>query len=153
MLATPSQTPELVSALATKITRGYSCVLCQQRKVKCDRQKPCSNCTKARVECVASTPTHPRRRRRKLTEIDLTARLRRYEHLLRTHGIKADEEDNDAHPETNSNPDGEREHLEAKLSMSAPRSCDAERGALFADRENSHYVEKYAPLTLALDIC
>ena len=142
MLATPSRTPESIAASATKITRGHSCILCQQRKVKCDRQKPCSNCTKARVECVASTPTHPRRRRRKLTEIDLAARLRRYEQLLRDHGVPEEKIDINVYPQSSIHLDREREPLEPKLSMSAPRDRNGERGAFFADRENSHYVEK-----------
>lgn len=63
--------------------------MCQQRKVRCDRQKPrCSNCVKARAECIPSTPAVPRRRRRKLSELDVAARLRKYEHLLRVNGIQ-----------------------------------------------------------------
>ncbi|KAI1176975.1 fungal-specific transcription factor domain-containing protein [Nemania sp. FL0916] len=29
-----------------------SCILCRQRKVKCDRRQPCSNCVRARAKCV-----------------------------------------------------------------------------------------------------
>lgn len=76
-----------------KITRGHSCILCQQRKVRCDRQKPqCSNCVKAHAECIPSTPAAPRRRRRKLSELDVAARLRKYEHLLRVNGIRIDDD-------------------------------------------------------------
>ncbi|EMR83249.1 putative fungal specific transcription factor domain-containing protein [Botrytis cinerea BcDW1] len=76
-----------------KITRGHSCILCQQRKVRCDRQKPqCSNCVKAHAECIPSTPAAPRRRRRKLSELDVAARLRKYEHLLRVNGIRIEDD-------------------------------------------------------------
>ncbi|PQE09943.1 fungal specific transcription factor domain-containing protein [Rutstroemia sp. NJR-2017a BVV2] len=75
-----------------KITRGHSCILCQQRKVKCDRQKPCSNCIRAHAECIPSQPSAPRRRRRKLSELDVAARLRKYEHLLRVNGIKIEDD-------------------------------------------------------------
>jgi hypothetical protein len=122
-----------------KITRGHSCVLCQQRKVRCDRQKPCSNCIKARAECVPSAPTLPRRRRRKLTEIDMVGRLRRYEHLLRSHGVKIDDDDSPGE-ETSGWTAGNRD---ARLSMNVPRARNQPPGALFADKENSHYVERY----------
>lgn len=29
-----------------------SCVLCRQRKVKCDRRQPCSNCIRAKASCI-----------------------------------------------------------------------------------------------------
>ncbi|KAI9647103.1 hypothetical protein NHQ30_005105 [Ciborinia camelliae] len=77
-----------------KITRGHSCILCQQRKVRCDRQKPqCSNCVKAHAECITSTPAAPRRRRRKFSELDVAAKMRKYEHLLRVNGIRIDDDD------------------------------------------------------------
>lgn len=137
MLATPSGTPEGARPPTPKITRGHSCVLCQQRKVKCDRQKPCSNCIKARAECVASAPTVPRRRRRKFSEQDLAARLRRYEHLLKKNGVKI--EDDEEVPEEHPNPDfGER-----GLALQVPRAPKADKGILFSDHQNSRYVEKY----------
>lgn len=154
MLATPSGTPEGPPPPAPpspKITRGHSCVLCQQRKVKCDRQKPCSNCIKARAECIPSAPTVPRRRRRKFTEQDLAARLRRYEHLLRKNGIKI-EEDEDAPedaPEQSHMPSGPQSSL-----LEAPRNPKTDNGMLFTDHQNSRYVEKYDPHPcLSHDIC
>ncbi|KAA8572310.1 hypothetical protein EYC84_002935 [Monilinia fructicola] len=86
--------PSTQPVIHQKITRGHSCILCQQRKVRCDRQKPqCSNCVKARAECIPSTPAAPRRRRRKLSEMDISARLRKYEHLLRVNGIRLDDDE------------------------------------------------------------
>ena len=139
MLATPSRTPEgpPVAPPSPKITRGHSCILCQTRKVKCDKKKPsCSNCLKARAECVPSAPTVPRRRRRKLSEQDLAARLRRYEHLLKKHGVKL--EDDDDVPQ-----DGEPHNSDNHLLM-LPRAPQADKGMLFTDHQNSRYVEKYA---------
>ncbi len=124
-----------------KITRGHSCILCQQRKVKCDKQKPCSNCIKARAECVPSAPAQPRRRKRKLTETDLADRLKRYEHLLRKHGVKLDDEDEDE-MKTRGEREGSHPHPDEFLAMHAPRPKGGERGALFANKENFHYVEK-----------
>jgi hypothetical protein len=61
-------------------------------------------------------------------------RLRRYESLLKSHGVKIDDD----------SPGEEAEEIhEPRLSMSVPRLRHQERGALFKDKENSHYVEKY----------
>ncbi|KAJ5733893.1 hypothetical protein N7493_002679 [Penicillium malachiteum] len=69
------------------LTRGHSCVLCQQRKVRCDQQKPCANCIHAQVECKVVPPQPARRKRRKTQEEDLTDRLKRYEALMTHNGV------------------------------------------------------------------
>ena len=73
-----------------KLTRGHSCVLCQQRKVRCDKNKPCANCVKAQVECRVIPPQPPRRRKKKPHERELVDRLRKYESLLSQHGVTFD---------------------------------------------------------------
>lgn len=93
----PQNPPPDLSAM--KLTRGTSCVLCQQRKVRCDKQKPCSNCVKAGAECRVVPPLPPRRRKRRLQERDLLERLRKYEDLLRQHNIKFDALDHDTKSE------------------------------------------------------
>jgi hypothetical protein len=70
-----------------KLERVLACVLCQQRKVKCDRKFPCANCLKSRAECIPATLT-PRRRKRRFPERELLERLRKYEDLLRQNNIK-----------------------------------------------------------------
>jgi hypothetical protein len=107
--------------------------------VKCDKGKPCSNCTKARVECVQSAPT-PRRRRR-FTEQDLVARLRRYEELLKKHGVKLVKEEVEHH-DSSPGPSTPQPFLNQNLSLEAPRNPRAERGMIFTDKGNTHYVER-----------
>jgi hypothetical protein len=60
---------------------------------------------------------------------------------LKTHGINIDEEE---HTRTAGNEfsQGSDDFDERELMMSAPRARNSEKGALFADKENSHYVEK-----------
>jgi Fungal Zn(2)-Cys(6) binuclear cluster domain len=70
--------------------RKHPCVLCQQRKVKCDRSDPCANCTKARVECISPTTLPPKRRKKRFPEAELLARLRRYEEALKIYGVDID---------------------------------------------------------------
>ncbi|KAI0474897.1 hypothetical protein GGR56DRAFT_485552 [Xylariaceae sp. FL0804] len=74
------------SSQTAKSPRVLACILCQQRKVRCDRKFPCANCVRSRVQCVPAT-LHPRRRRRKLTERELLERVRQYEALLRSNDI------------------------------------------------------------------
>jgi Fungal Zn(2)-Cys(6) binuclear cluster domain len=76
-----------ISSQPSKPQRVLACVLCQQRKVKCNRKFPCSNCLKARVQCVPALLA-PRQRRRRFTERELLDRIRNYEGLLRRNNVK-----------------------------------------------------------------
>lgn len=80
----PSNSPGAPSSLRTH--RVLACVLCQQRKVKCDRQFPCANCTKSRAQCVPSTLAQ-RKRKRRFGDRELLEHLRKYEDLLRQNNI------------------------------------------------------------------
>ncbi|KAF2092769.1 mitogen-activated protein kinase [Rhizodiscina lignyota] len=68
-------------------TSTFACVRCSERKVKCNRQNPCSACTRHKVQCIFRAPKPPRRRR-KLSRNELfDERLKRYEVLLLEKGI------------------------------------------------------------------
>ncbi|KAJ5935009.1 hypothetical protein N7466_004556 [Penicillium verhagenii] len=69
------------------LTRGHSCILCQQRKVRCDQQKPCTGCVRAQVECKVVPPQPARRKKRKAEEDDLIHRLEKYEAIMTQNGI------------------------------------------------------------------
>ncbi|KPM38866.1 hypothetical protein AK830_g7704 [Neonectria ditissima] len=64
-----------------KTSKVLACVLCRNRKLKCDHNTPCANCIKANVDCISSTPAPPRQRRR--PNQDLQERLARCEDLLK----------------------------------------------------------------------
>lgn len=108
--------------------KPYACVLCQQRKVRCDRQSPCSGCRKYEVNCIYRPPPAPKRRKRRSPEETLLARLRKYEELLVGLGVDVsniDEHKSDSHhaaPEASGltynsgsgskiDPDGDQEDL------------------------------------------
>ncbi|KAF4335780.1 bikaverin cluster-transcription factor [Fusarium beomiforme] len=61
-----------------------SCVFCRRRKVKCDRQKPCSNCLRANIEC-----TYPAGRGRaakrssRALDTRLVDRLQKLENIIK----------------------------------------------------------------------
>ena len=59
---TPSSTPALTSKLR-------SCVVCRKRKVRCDKQSPCSNCSRANVACVLPSTDRPPRWARRLERL------------------------------------------------------------------------------------
>ncbi|KAI3328967.1 hypothetical protein HD806DRAFT_530373 [Xylariaceae sp. AK1471] len=86
--ASAANTPPDPDSSIVKVTRGHSCVLCQQRKVRCDKKKPCSNCVKAGQNCLVVPPQPPRRRKKRIPERDLVDRLRKYEALMSQHGIE-----------------------------------------------------------------
>ncbi|KAI1338680.1 fungal-specific transcription factor domain-containing protein [Xylariaceae sp. FL0016] len=86
--ASVANSPPNPDSSIIKVTRGHSCVLCQQRKVRCDKKKPCSNCVKAGVDCRVVPPQPPRRRKKRIPERDLVERLRKYEALLSQNGVE-----------------------------------------------------------------
>jgi hypothetical protein len=66
-----------------------SCVTCRRRKVKCDKQVPCSNCVKAQTQCIFPAPGRAPRRPRQGSgkvvserEAELLKRLRRLEGVV-----------------------------------------------------------------------
>ncbi|KAK7423029.1 hypothetical protein QQX98_001319 [Neonectria punicea] len=83
MASTP---PSLPSSVPSK--PNFACIRCAERKVKCDRQRPCSACVNHKVDCVFQPPRPPRRRRRQVKDQILTDRLRYYETLLHEKGIE-----------------------------------------------------------------
>lgn len=82
-----SRAPSGKSSQTSKPQRVLACVLCQQRKLKCDRKFPCAHCVKSRTQCVTRAQA-PRRRRQKFPDRQLLERLGQYEELLRKNNIK-----------------------------------------------------------------
>ncbi|KAI2465809.1 C6 transcription factor [Annulohypoxylon bovei var. microspora] len=89
--------------------KGYSCLICRQRKVKCDRRTPCSNCVKAEKQCSFVPPVRGKRKRTKPRREGIHAKLKRYEDLLKSYGasVEPSEEFDDSDSETASQPDVE----------------------------------------------
>ena len=68
----------------------FSCLICRQRKVKCDRRDPCSNCVRACQDCNFVVPVRGKRKRTKPVQEGLHAKLRRYEEILKAQGVTLD---------------------------------------------------------------
>ncbi|KAF3484020.1 fungal specific transcription factor domain-containing protein [Arthroderma uncinatum] len=63
-----------------------SCVTCRRRKVRCNKNHPCSNCVKAKIECVYPSPGRAPRKSKKPRDTELLARLRTLENIVRNLG-------------------------------------------------------------------
>ncbi|KAF1935547.1 hypothetical protein EJ02DRAFT_123545 [Clathrospora elynae] len=63
-------------------TNPRSCVTCRRRKVKCDKKHPCSNCVRAKIECIFPGPGRAPRKSRKPPDAELLERLRRLEGVV-----------------------------------------------------------------------
>lgn len=86
---TPEQDSPITSPSPSQLRkpqRVLACVLCQQRKIKCNRKFPCSNCIRSKASCIPAT-VNPRRKRR-FPERELLDRLSKYEDLLRQNNVK-----------------------------------------------------------------
>ena len=69
-----------------------SCTTCRKRKVRCDKKHPCSNCSKAGIECIFPGPGRAPRRSKKPPDSELLARLRRLEGVVQNLGKGLDED-------------------------------------------------------------
>ncbi|EEA24021.1 C6 transcription factor, putative [Talaromyces marneffei ATCC 18224] len=132
------------SSLPLKPQRVLACVLCQQRKVKCDRKFPCANCIRSQAQCVPATLAR-RRKRRRIPERELLDRLHDYEELLRQNNISFDPIHNDSiaertNPEAGSDHELEKQEPETGRGDSVPSTTlDSEKsyGAkYFRDPDN-----------------
>lgn len=161
--ATPVETHDAViaererhpksSRASSRTPRVLACVLCQQRKVKCDRKFPCGNCIKARVQCISSIPAPPRRRQKKTQSglEDLLAKVKRYEALLKKYGEDLDPnhqkrkeiDDPSPHDETDSAEDGIRNDTQPDQTDSENELPDI--GGLLIDAcpPNTNLTEKH----------
>lgn len=69
--ATPASATPAPQSREPRIKQEYSCVLCKQRKVRCDRLNPCSSCVRAGVSCLPGVRQPYKRRRKRIQGGDL----------------------------------------------------------------------------------
>lgn len=78
----------------TPSIQKHSCATCAQRKVKCDKLSPCSNCSRSQSECVYRAPALSQRHRKRPADEDLLSKISEYEDLLRKNNVKFQPLDN-----------------------------------------------------------
>ena len=86
-----SATPD-GSTIESLVSLTRSCVTCRRRKLKCDRKKPCTRCTKQSSECVYPSSTDKFKRKRKTPNSELLTRLGKLEDTLKDWGAHIDDE-------------------------------------------------------------
>jgi hypothetical protein len=87
LISDDSPTSPNVSATAPRhghadTSSSRSCVTCRRRKVRCNKRNPCSNCTKAGIECIFPPPGRAPRKSKRPPDAELLSRLRRLEGVI-----------------------------------------------------------------------
>ncbi|PQE16872.1 C6 transcription factor protein [Rutstroemia sp. NJR-2017a BBW] len=100
-------TPASENVIPIDTLKPFSCLGCRQRKVKCDRRTPCSNCKKAAKECSFIAPVRGKRKRTKSSKEGLRAKLKRYEEMLKTYGAKVEPSEQDDSSDEELQPDAD----------------------------------------------
>ncbi|RBA13526.1 hypothetical protein FPRO05_02319 [Fusarium proliferatum] len=124
-----------------------SCTFCRQRKVKCDRQKPCSHCLRANNDC--SYPAGRGRAAKKparTLDTRLVDRLQKLENIIKQLNSEVDATVN-AVPsgsgtdgESVSTPGGMRNDPPGVDNSAPDASIDQQLGRLMIDDSKSYYV-------------
>jgi Zn(2)-Cys(6) binuclear cluster domain-containing protein len=147
--ASSATLPASAPPLSAKKVR--SCVVCRSRKVRCDKQSPCSNCRRAGIPCVLpSTDRPPRWARRHANSAgsvsnsqapqDVTKvmdRLLSLENLVKELSGQLEQ----AHATQYRDTEHQRESTPPAASTSAASSVQSNFGRLvLRDAKQSHYV-------------
>jgi hypothetical protein len=83
---------EPAASTGSRSTNKPSCIRCAERKVKCDRQDPCTACIKHTSTCVFPDVHLPRKRQKRVHAVISTdEKVKRYEALLYKNGIDPNE--------------------------------------------------------------
>lgn len=141
-----------MSSRADGPPKAFSCRRCFERKVRCDKLSPCSNCAKSNAECVFRVPPPPRRGRRRSPDAALLARLKQYEELLKRNNIDIEDAQSPATSSTTSALSPSSASQQGNF-RSTDRSYDlnkhpaflqyqdSQAGQLLVDRGKSRFIE------------
>ncbi|OAQ96455.1 hypothetical protein LLEC1_00984 [Akanthomyces lecanii] len=98
----------------------FSCLVCRQRKVRCDHAQPCSNCKRAKIDCEYVAPVRGKRKRSSAPRETLHAKLRRYEDMLKTRGVDVAEPTSAARAASEDGLSESNHTMESPTSLSVP---------------------------------
>lgn len=129
--------------------KGFSCVHCRQRKVKCDQRTPCLNCTKAKRQCSFVAPVRGKRKKTKPARETLHARLRRYEEMLKGYGAKLElgEDGDDSYSEVESakTPETNASTVSKAVSPLCRHGSEEDKPQFIMKEGASRYFDRYVP--------
>ena len=103
----------------------FACIRCADRKVKCDRQRPCSACVKHNVECVFNPVPPPKKRQKRVNTQILASRLKYYEALLQEKGVDPGKLPDPPHLEQHQKPSPTRPDGSNDAQLQTPSSLDS----------------------------
>ncbi|KAG5804534.1 hypothetical protein H9Q74_008778 [Fusarium xylarioides] len=147
-MSSATDSPGLSPSTPSDLLPLRSCTFCRQRKVKCDRQKPCSNCLRANNDC--SYPAGRGRAAKKsprTLDTRLVDRLQKLENIIKQLTSQVDAT-TDALPsgsgteveELGSSPGGMRSNPSGVDHAAPDASIDQQLGRLMIDDSKSYYV-------------
>ncbi len=133
--------PARSNSTSTSHLNPRSCVTCRRRKVRCNKENPCSNCTRAGIECVFPGPGRAPRKSRKPPDAELLARLKKLEGVVTSLGAQVDE---NGTLHTAHKTDGQTHHAsdspENQAGEGHRNSIDRHLGRLVINEDRSRYV-------------
>ncbi|KAI0450904.1 hypothetical protein F5B21DRAFT_489157 [Xylaria acuta] len=142
------------SAQLGQATHLRSCVLCRQRKVKCDRRQPCSNCLRAGANCVHPPGTgRAAKRPRQAVDAKVLDRLSQLETTIRRLQQQAKDRDAESHAHAASESTQTRESRILVDDASQGPEAAPELGRLVVEESQSRYVSNvmWADLTESIE--
>ncbi|OAA76705.1 Transcription factor [Akanthomyces lecanii RCEF 1005] len=100
--------------------QSFSCLVCRQRKVRCDHAQPCGNCRRAMIDCEYVAPVRGKRKRSNAPRETLHAKLRRYEDMLKTRGVDVAEPTSAVRAPSQDGVSESNDTVESPTSLSVP---------------------------------
>jgi Zn(2)-Cys(6) binuclear cluster domain-containing protein len=138
------QTPMMEQFESDTGLKPYSCLTCRQRKVKCDRRTPCSNCGKAGKQCSFIPPVRGKRTKTKIPREGLHAKLRRYEELLKSYGANIGPSEDGAESDLDTSSHGDIVMAQDTRSKARDASVVPEIIPRFVNKDgSSRYFDRY----------
>lgn len=142
----PNGTNGLTSTTRSNLAVAHSrsCTFCRHRKVKCDRQQPCSNCVRASHGLDCTYPPGPGRaakRSRQALDSQVVDRLSRLETMIRRLGTETPLSSSLTESIDERLPAAENASLIASSSSEHSGSADHQQlGRLVIDETRSYYI-------------
>jgi hypothetical protein len=128
--------------------RNFSCLACRQRKVRCDRQDPCSHCAKISKDCQYIPPVRGKRQRTKPAKEGLHAKLKRYEDLLKRYGANVEPSvSGDDSSDDESRHDVEMTDTSLSSAKDTPSAFDETKADIIHSEGSSRYFDRYGSMT------
>ncbi len=132
---------------------AHACTVCQQRKIKCDGQRPCASCVKAGPHAICENPTTVLRRKKRgtLMERDLAIRLKHAEALIQRYRCMSNDK-NSAEIEQMFLASREEQLCESENGVAGQGSKQgSKQGRIICEKDYMRYVERCVqPIILSI---